>query len=109
MKAFPKTVTQIVYRQRMLSITECSDSYVSRLDGAVGQGPVMARAQLRHPPGGGQPILEVEVFAIGSRVRVTNYSPFRGLKGTILTFHRIAAALAEPFCFYLLAFEGTYT
>ena len=106
MKAFPKTVTQIVYRQRMLSITECSDSYVSRLDGAVGQGPLQALAQLRHPPGGGQPILEVEVFAISSRVRVTNYSPFRGLRGTVLTIHMIAAALEEPFCFYLVALEG---
>jgi hypothetical protein len=62
-----------------------------------------------YPPGGGQHILEVEVFPIGSRVRVTNYSPFRGLKGTILTIHMIAAALEEPFCFYLVALEGTYT
>jgi len=51
-------------------------------------------------------ILEVEAFPIGSRVRVTNYSPFRGLKGTILTIHMIATALEEPFCFYLIALEG---
>jgi hypothetical protein len=51
--------------------------------------------------------LDVEVFPIGSRIRVTNYSPFRGLKGTILTLHMIATALEEPFCFYLIALEGT--
>ena len=48
----------------------------------------------------------VEIFPLGSRVRVINYSPFRGLKGTILTIHMIAAALDEPFCFYLIALEG---
>jgi hypothetical protein len=37
---------------------------------------------------------------------MTNYSPFRELKGTILTIHMIAAALDEPFCFYLIALEG---
>jgi hypothetical protein len=52
-------------------------------------------------------ILEIEVFPIGSRVRVTNYSPFRGLRGTVLIIHMIAAALEEPFCFYLVALEGT--
>ena len=51
--------------------------------------------------------MEVEVFPIGSRVRVTNYSPFRGLRGTVLTIHMIASALDEPFCFYLVALEGT--
>jgi hypothetical protein len=40
---------------------------------------------------------------------VANYSPFRGLKGTILTIHMIAAALDEPFCFYLVALEGVQT
>ena len=53
--------------------------------------------------------MEVEVYPIGSRVRVTNYSPFRGLRGTVLTIHMIAAALEEPFCFYLVALEGTQT
>ncbi len=48
----------------------------------------------------------VEVFPIGSPVRVTNYSPFRGLKGTILSIHMIAAPGDEPFCFYLIALEG---
>ena len=50
--------------------------------------------------------MEVDVFPIGSRVRVTNYGPFRGLRGTILTIHMIATALEEPFCFYLVALEG---
>ena len=49
--------------------------------------------------------MEVEVFPIGNRVQVTNYSPFRGLRGTVLTIHMIAA-LEEPFCFYLVALEG---
>jgi hypothetical protein len=53
-------------------------------------------------------MLGIEVFPIGSRVRVTNYSPFRGLRGSILTIHMIAAALEEPFCFYLVALEGTH-
>jgi hypothetical protein len=48
----------------------------------------------------------IEVFPIGSRVRVTNDSPWRGLRGTILTIHMIAAALDEPFCFYLVALDG---
>lgn len=48
----------------------------------------------------------VDVFPIGSRVRVTNYSPFRGLKGTVLTIHMIATPLEEPFCFYLITLEG---
>jgi len=90
----------------MLYVTWCSDSHMSRLGGAVVQGPVQALAQLPILLGGGQHILEVEVFPIGSRVRVTNYSLFRGLRGTVLTIHMIAAALEEPFCFYLVALEG---
>jgi hypothetical protein len=97
----------IVRRQRMLYVTGCSDSHMSCLGGAVGQRSVMALAQLPIlRDGGGQHILEVEVFPIGSRVRVTNYSPFRGLRGTVLSIHMIAAALEEPFCFYLVALEG---
>lgn len=48
----------------------------------------------------------IEVFPIGSRVRVTNYSPWRGLRRTIVTIHMIAATLDEPFCFYLVALDG---
>lgn len=50
--------------------------------------------------------MDADVFPLGSRVQVTNYSPFRGLKGTILTIHMIAAPLDEPFCFYLVALDG---
>jgi hypothetical protein len=50
----------------------------------------------------------VNVFPIGSRVRVTSYSPFRGLRGTIRAVDTIAADLEEPFCFYLIALEGVY-
>ena len=48
------------------------------------------------------------VFQVGSRVRVTSYSPFRGLKGTIRIVDTITADLEEPFCFYLIALDGTY-
>ncbi len=48
----------------------------------------------------------LEELTIGSRVRVTNYSPWRGLRGTILTIHMIAEPGDEPFCFYLVAVDG---
>ena len=49
-----------------------------------------------------------QLFSVGSRVRVTSYSPFRGLRGTIRTVDPISADLEEPFCFYLVALEGTF-
>lgn len=55
---------------------------------------------------GGESLLMVEVFPIGSRVRVTNYSPWHGLRGTVLTIHMIASPLDEPFCYYLVTLEG---
>ena len=48
----------------------------------------------------------LEEFPIGSRVRVANYSPFRGLKGTIRAVNIINDDLEEPFCFYLVAVDG---
>ena len=48
------------------------------------------------------------IFPVGSRVRVTSYSPFRGLRGTILTVDTISAELEEPFCFYQIELEGAY-
>ena len=48
------------------------------------------------------------IFPVGSRVRVTSYSPFRGLRGTILTVDTISAELEEPFCFYHIELEGAY-
>ncbi len=57
---------------------------------------------------GVQRIMGYSVFQVGSRVRVTSYSPFRGLKGTIRTVDTIAVDLEEPFCFYQIALEGAY-
>lgn len=48
------------------------------------------------------------IFQIGSRVLVTSYGPFRGLRGTIQTVDTIAADLDEPFCFYQIALEGAH-
>ena len=52
-------------------------------------------------------MLDEEVYPIGSRVRVANDSPFRGLKGTILAIHMIATPGEPIFCFYLVALDGT--
>jgi hypothetical protein len=48
----------------------------------------------------------VNVLPNASLVRITNYSPFRGLRGTIRRVHAISVDLEEPFCFYLIAVEG---
>ncbi len=37
---------------------------------------------------------------------MTNYSPFRGLRGTIPEVHMITDDLDELCCFYLVALEG---
>ena len=37
---------------------------------------------------------------------MANYSPFRGLKGTIFAVNMIDIDPEEPFCFYLIALEG---
>jgi len=58
------------------------------------------------PIRGEQHSLGIEVFPIGSRVRVTNYSPFRGLRGTIRAVDNIDVDFDEPFCFYLIDLEG---
>jgi hypothetical protein len=46
------------------------------------------------------------VSPVKNRIRVTNYSPFRGLEGTVQIVDRIAEDLEEPLCFYLIALEG---
>lgn len=51
---------------------------------------------------------EIHILQVGSRVRVSSYGPFRGLRGTIHTVDTIPADLEEPFCFYLVALDGTY-
>ena len=37
---------------------------------------------------------------------MANYSPFRGLEGTICAVNLIDTDQDEPFCFYLIALEG---
>jgi hypothetical protein len=51
--------------------------------------------------------MEQEVFSVGSRVRVTSYGPFRGLKGTIRTVHCLPPR-EDPWCFYQIVLEGAY-
>jgi hypothetical protein len=51
----------------------------------------------------------VNVLPVGSLVRVTSYSPFRGLRGKIRVVHTISTDPEDPFCFYLVALEETQT
>jgi len=51
--------------------------------------------------------MTTQVFSVGSRVRVTSYSPFRGFRGTVRTVHCLLP-LEEPFCFYQITLEGAY-
>ena len=50
----------------------------------------------------------VNVFAIGSLVHITSYSPFQGHRGTIHKVDTISDDLEEPFCFYLVALDGIH-
>jgi hypothetical protein len=50
--------------------------------------------------------MEVKILPAGSVVRITSYSPFRGLRGTIRSVHTIPSDPDEPFCFYLIDVEG---
>jgi hypothetical protein len=47
------------------------------------------------------------VFFEGSLVCIANYSPFHGRKGIIRKVDCIFDDSEEPFCFYLVALEGT--
>ena len=40
-------------------------------------------------------------------MRIISYSPFRGLRGTILKVDSIPIDFDEPYCFYLVAVEGS--
>lgn len=42
----------------------------------------------------------------GKRVQIINYSPFRGLKGTIQHVHTIDDDAEDPFCFYLVTLDS---
>ena len=51
--------------------------------------------------------MKSQVFPVAGRVRVTSYSPFRGLKGTIRTVNPIPHQEGdEQFCFYHIELEG---
>ncbi len=43
---------------------------------------------------------------MGKRVRITSYSPFRGLKGSIQRVNSISDDREDPFCFYLIALDS---
>ena len=47
------------------------------------------------------------ILQTGNRVRVTSYGPFRGLQGIIQRVDVISCELEDPFCFYLIALEGS--
>jgi hypothetical protein len=51
--------------------------------------------------------LEGDIFPIGSRIRVANDSPLRGLKGTIIAINMIATPGEPTFCFYKIALDNT--
>ena len=51
--------------------------------------------------------MEEDVIPIGSRVRVANNSPLRGLKGTIIAINMIATPGEPTFCFYKIALDNT--
>jgi hypothetical protein len=50
--------------------------------------------------------MEQNIYPLGSLVQVNNYSPFRGLRGTIQVVDTISDDFEEPFCFYKIALEG---
>ena len=47
-------------------------------------------------------------FPSKSRIQVTNYGPFRGLKGTVQNVDVIIDELNGFLCFYLVSLEGTH-
>ncbi len=51
--------------------------------------------------------MENHIFREGSRVRVTSYGPFKGLKGTIRKAHCLPPC-EDPWCFYQVVLEGAY-
>ena len=49
-----------------------------------------------------------QLFPVGSRIHVSSYGPFRGLRGTIRTVDSISTDFDEPFCFYQIVLEGAH-
>jgi hypothetical protein len=90
-----------------MCVTGFGERFMSGLERAIGNGSAMDLASCL-PYKRRSTYLGVEVFLIGSRIRVTDYSPFRGLRGTIRAVHMIDFDLEEPFCFYLVALEGVH-
>ena len=45
-------------------------------------------------------------FPLKSRIQVTSYGPFRGLKGIVQNVDTISDDHEEPFGFYLVSLEG---
>lgn len=43
---------------------------------------------------------------VGKRVHITNYGPFRGLKGTIQRVNSILDEGEDIFCFYLILLDA---
>lgn len=66
-----------------------------------------SRGRLVHEKGV-QHTMQTNILPVGSLVDVTSYSPFRGLRGTVQAVNTIADESEEPFCFYLVALEGTH-
>lgn len=53
----------------------------------------------------GVPYIMENVLPVGSRVYVTSYSPFRGLRGTIQMANTLATEAEEPLCFYKISLD----
>jgi hypothetical protein len=54
-----------------------------------------------------QPFMKNALLLTGNRVRVTSYGPFRGLQGIVRRVDVISDDPEDPFCFYLIALEGS--
>ncbi len=52
--------------------------------------------------------MELNIYPPNTLVQVTSYSPFRGLRGTVKVVDTISEGDDVPFCFYLIALEGTH-
>jgi hypothetical protein len=51
--------------------------------------------------------MQDSTLAVGSRVYVTSYGPFWGLRGTIRSVYLITVAPEQPWSFYLVKLDGT--
>lgn len=51
-------------------------------------------------------VLAMNDQRVGKRVRISNYNPFRGLKGTIQRVNAILDEEEDIFCFYLILLDS---